>query len=91
MAFYRRRLPHVYETQQAVFLTWSLYGSLPAGRHFSGGVVDSGQVFTALDRLLDEARGGPMYLKQPRVAEMVVNAIYYNATVMGIMSCMPFR
>src|SRR5207245_1958271 len=39
-------------------------------------------VFAALDRLLDETRGGPMYLKQPAVAELMVDAIYYNAVVM---------
>ncbi|MEO8130087.1 MAG: transposase, partial [Bryobacteraceae bacterium] len=83
MMFYRRRLPHVYRTRHAVFLTWSLYGSLPSGRHFSGGPLDSGAVFAALDHLLDEARSGPVYMKQPSIADLVVDAIDYNSTAMG--------
>jgi REP element-mobilizing transposase RayT len=45
--------------------------------------MSSGQVFAALDRLLDETRSGPFYLRQPAIAEMVVNAIRYNAEVLG--------
>jgi hypothetical protein len=30
MALYRRRLPHDYETDQPVFLTWRLHDSLPS-------------------------------------------------------------
>jgi len=33
-----------------------------------------------MDRLLDEARSGPFYLRQPAIADMVVEAIQYNAT-----------
>jgi REP element-mobilizing transposase RayT len=32
-----------------------------------------------MDRLLDEARSGPFYLRQPDIADMVVEAIQYNA------------
>lgn len=32
-----------------------------------------------MDRLLDEARCGPFFLRQPSVAQMVVDAIHYNA------------
>jgi putative transposase len=35
-----------------------------------------------LDRLLDEASSGPFYLRQPRVADMIVEAIHYNATTL---------
>jgi hypothetical protein len=34
MALYRRRLPHDYETDQPVFLTWRLHDSLPRHRAF---------------------------------------------------------
>ena len=34
MTFYRRRLPHLYETGQPVFLTWRLHDSLPSHRVF---------------------------------------------------------
>ena len=76
---YRRRLPHVYTTEQPVFITWRLHGSLPPHRTFHGGVLHSGRVFAALGRLLDEARTGPFYLRQPAIADLVVAAIQYNA------------
>jgi putative DNA methylase len=83
VTLYRRRLPHVYETQQPVFLTWRLCGSLPANRPFPGGTLSSGQAFAALDRLLDEARAGPFYLRQPELALLVLEAIQYNARVLA--------
>jgi putative DNA methylase len=80
---YRRRLPHIYETEQPVFLTWRLFGSLPANRYFRGGLLSSGRVFAALDRLLDERRDGPTYLRQPAVADMAVEAIHFSSNVLG--------
>jgi len=83
VAFYRRRLPHVSEVGEATFLTWRLDGSLPPNRFFQAGTLTSGEAFAALDRLLDEACTGPFYLCQPAIADMVVAAIEYNATVLG--------
>jgi REP element-mobilizing transposase RayT len=79
MALYRRRLPHDYETDQPVFLTWRLQDSLPCHRPFPAATVDFGQAFAVTDRLLDEARSGPSYLRQPAIADMVVEAIQHNA------------
>ena len=79
---YRRRLPHVFATAQPVFLTWRLHGSLPPHRPFAGGTLSSGQAFAAMDRLLDEARTGPFYFRQPALADMVVEAIRYNAQIL---------
>jgi len=36
-----------------------------------------------MDRLLDQTRAGPFYLRQPTLANMVVEAIHYSATVLG--------
>jgi REP element-mobilizing transposase RayT len=36
-----------------------------------------------MDRLLDQTRLGPFYLRQPALANMVVEAIHYSATVLG--------
>ena len=83
MALYRRRLPHDYETDQPVFLTWRLHDSLPCHRVFPAATVNSGQAFAAMDRLLEEARSGPFYLRQPAIADMVVEAIQYNAANLG--------
>ena len=82
MTFYRRRLPHLYDIGQPIFLTWRLHDSLPVHRVFGAGNLSSGQAFVALDRLLDEARRGPLYLRQPALAEMITEAIHHNASVL---------
>ncbi len=82
MVFSRRRLPHFYEEGRPVFLTWCLQGSLPSHRVFPAEALTSGQAFAALDRLLDEARGGVDYLRQPRIADLIVEGIRYNAEVL---------
>ena len=81
--FYRRRLPHLYRDDQPVFLTWRLYGSLPPNRSFPAAGVSSGMAFAALDRLLDESRTGPFYLRRPMIADMVVEVIHHCANVLG--------
>ena len=83
MSFYQRRLPQVYATEQPVFLTWRLHGSLPSNRPFPATTLSSGQAFAAMDRLLDEARAGPFYLRQPELADVIVEAILYNAAQLG--------
>jgi REP element-mobilizing transposase RayT len=83
MTFYRRRLPHVYEAEQSVFLTWRLHDTLPSHRAFPTKALNSGQAFAAMDRLLDEASGGVFYLRQPAIADMVVEAIQYNSNILG--------
>jgi REP element-mobilizing transposase RayT len=83
MAFSRRRLPHVYDPERSVFLTWRLHDSLPPHRAFPAGALNSGEAFAAMDRLLHEARDGPFYLRQPAVADMIVEAIQYNASILG--------
>jgi putative transposase len=79
MPFYRRRLPHLYATEQPLLLTWRLHGSLPSNRVFPDDRLPSGRAFVALDRLLDEARTGASHLRQPAIADLVVKAIHHNA------------
>ena len=90
MTFYRRRLPHIYEADQPVFLTWRLHDSLPSHRTFPKETLNSGQAFAAMDRLLDEARSGSFYLRQPAIADMIVEAIHYNANTLGHYFCHAF-
>jgi putative transposase len=80
--FYSRRLPHLQNADQATFLTWRLHGSLPPNRAFPEASLNSGEAFTAMDRLLDEARTGPVYLRQPAIADMVVEVIRHNADML---------
>src|SRR5260370_26863559 len=83
MMLYRRRLPPDYETSRAICLTWRLHDSLPPNRSFLTIALSSGQAFAAMDRLLDEARDGTFYLRQPAIADMIVEAIQYNSNVLG--------
>jgi putative DNA methylase len=77
-----RRLPHYHSIGQPIFITWRLHGSLAPGRSFPAGTT-SGQVFAAMDRLLDNARTGPLYLRQPEIANMVVESIHYQERALG--------
>lgn len=83
MEHHRRRLPHLYEISRQVFLTWRLHGSLPSNRSFPKKALTSGEAFAAMDRLLDEVRTGPFYLKLPEVADLTVEALHYNANTLN--------
>jgi REP-associated tyrosine transposase len=71
MSFYRRRLPHWQPRGTPIFLTWRLYGSLPK-RSGENSSLSEGQRFVLLDRELDGANSGPMFLKNPQVAAAVI-------------------
>jgi hypothetical protein len=73
----RRRLPHQYPVGRALFITWHLHGSLPASRYPTPGQWSSGETFLWADRYLDSTRVGPLYLRDKRIAELVVRALQY--------------
>src|SRR5437879_4180913 len=73
---HRRRLPHVYPKRKVLFVTWLLQGCLPASQAPPPGELSSGKAFAWLDLRLDTLRTGPLYLKQPAIAEIVVSSIY---------------
>jgi hypothetical protein len=75
--FRRRRLPHYHCVGQATFLTWRLHGSLPQSRSFPSAIA-SGRAFLAMDRVLDTACNGPLFLRMPEIAKMVMDAIHYR-------------
>jgi REP element-mobilizing transposase RayT len=81
MVLTERRLPHLYVIGQPLFVTFRLHGSLPNNRAFPPANLTSGEAFVAMDRLLDQARSGPMYLKQPDIAQLVLASIDYGAAV----------
>jgi putative DNA methylase len=83
MMLHHRRLPHDYETEHAIFLTWRLANSLPPNRSFPTIALSSGRAFAAMDRLLDEACVGTFHLRQPAIADMIVEAIQYNGDILG--------
>ena|SRR5882762_6301522 len=83
MTFYRRNLPHWHPEGKSIFITWRLYGSLPASvlkrirtatndRSTNPAEADSeespGRIFRQLDATLDSARSGPLWLADPEFA-----------------------
>jgi len=75
MPHYERRLPHWDVIGQPLFVTFRLRDSLPASRIFPPEGLSTGKAFVAMDRLLDRATLGPLFLRQPEVASLVVEAI----------------
>jgi putative transposase len=74
-----RRLPHLYPEGKALFVTWHLHGSLPASRYPPGGDISSGRAFVWIDQYLDTVQHGPLYLRQPEIARLVVGSIHKGA------------
>src|ERR1039458_1107820 len=79
MVLTRRRLPHLYLENTPLFLTWHLYGSLPHKLYPPPGKQNSGKAFVWMDRYLDSARAGPLFLRQEAIARLLVESIRYNA------------
>jgi REP element-mobilizing transposase RayT len=71
MQSFDRRLPHFHEIERPLFITFRLHGSLPSGRTFPKESMSSGRAFVTMDRLLDQQRSGPLYLRMPNVAQLV--------------------
>ena len=78
--FYRRHLPHWQRANSALFITWRLHGSLPR-RTLVASLKESnlGRRFLLLDRELDKAAYGPTWLKDARIAKVVVDALHHSA------------
>src|SRR5260370_30677701 len=72
-------LPHVWGKGKRRFSTWKLEGRQPHALCPPPNKQNAGQAFVWMDRYLDSARGGPLYLKQPPIAQLVVVSIHYSA------------
>lgn len=68
---YRRNLPHWHPSGAAIFVTWRLADAVCV---VSGGVRD-GRDFVEKDRWLDRTGTGPFWLREPEIAECVVECI----------------
>lgn len=92
MTFYRRNLPHWHPEGKSIFITWRLYGSLPAsllkkkytGRnacatHASDPEDFPGKKFLEFDAALDSARRGPLWLADPEFADYAEYPILHGA------------
>jgi REP element-mobilizing transposase RayT len=73
---YRRNLPHLQPESTPLFITWRLWGSLPAIKQQKVLISDPtpGRIFAAKDRLLDKA-SGPKWLGDTRIAGFVATQI----------------
>jgi putative transposase len=81
MTFYRRHLPHWHPEEAWLFVTWRLAGSLPAIPTATAGDrgKPAGKAFVTLDKVLDQALHGPLWLNDSRVASMVCGVIQQGA------------
>ncbi len=87
MSYYQRRLPHWQPEGAALFITWRLHGSLPGvpaemaePRLRPSGQAEqkAGTRFVETDRQLDRATSGPLWLKDPKLAQMVVTSLRFG-------------
>ena len=75
LGMYRRNLPHWYPYDAAVFVTWRLFGTLPRRPRAPRREVVDGNAFREVDRQLDLAAFGPIWLREPSVAEGVAGTV----------------
>jgi REP element-mobilizing transposase RayT len=82
MSYYHRRLPHWQPDGAAIFLTWRLFGSLPADPR-NNSDVKAGQAFVLTDRSLDRAEFGPRWLSDDRIAREIIEAFHFGQYQLG--------
>jgi putative transposase len=76
--YYERTLPHWQPEGCDLFLTWRLSGSLPAKTMAAlraSKTKELGKRFREYDLELDKASSGPLWLKDPHIASVVVAGI----------------
>jgi len=77
--YYRRRLPHWIPDGAVIFVTWRLADSGPPVRPAILTAENTGRKPRRVE-VLDYACTGPRWLRQPRVAQIVENALRYGET-----------
>jgi putative transposase len=81
MTYYARNLPHWHPSGHLLFVTWRLYGSLPASavaKIKSKHRASAGRRFASFDSYLDKSACGPLWLRQPEIAEVVVASLRHG-------------
>jgi putative transposase len=73
--YWQRDLPHCVPDGATVVVTWRLAGTLPV---FLTNDPDPGESFARQDRELDRMQSGPRWLKEPRIAKIVVSALHHG-------------
>jgi putative transposase len=99
MSYYHRNLPHWQPTGAPIFLTWRLFGSLPASPKSTARIgcattpppgFSPGKKFKQMDSLLDKATSGPFWLKDSQIAHNVANAIHFGSSKLNFYSLHAF-
>jgi putative DNA methylase len=78
MSYYERTLPHWQPEGRDLFLTWRLSGTLPSAvmaRLRASQTKLPGRRFREFDAELDRSSFGQVWLKEPRIASLVVSGI----------------
>ena len=81
--FYRRKLPHWHPDLSEptfLFVTWRLAGSLPRNRFLATPTLPAGKAFVFADREMDKAVFGPVWLRDPKIARVVADALLHGAS-----------
>jgi putative transposase len=76
--YYERTLPHWQPEGRDLFLTWRLSGSLPARVEAAlraSKTRELGKRFREYDLELDKASSGPLWLKESRIAAVIVAGV----------------
>lgn len=89
MTYYRRNLPHWHPDGAVSFLTWKLHGCYKSCREKESD-ANAGRAFLAMDRVLDKADRGPTWLKQPRVARCVRDALEFGERQLKLYSLIAY-
>jgi phosphoribosylanthranilate isomerase/REP element-mobilizing transposase RayT len=84
MTYYERKLPHWQPEGKALFVTWQLHGSLPKSVRIARDEMASGKAFVEFDRELDRVAEGPVWLKDTRIAQCVVDALHFGDANLGL-------
>jgi hypothetical protein len=77
----QRRLPHIYPDNCWLFLTWHLHGSLPSSHFPPARKVSDGEAFVCVDRYLDGAHSGPVYLRNEAIVTLVIDSLFRGETL----------
>jgi REP element-mobilizing transposase RayT len=81
MRCYRRKLPHWIPDDRVLFVTWRLAGSLhPRCPEFLSAENTGRASFMRKDKALDCSTRGPFWLRDPRIARIVSDAIQFGET-----------
>jgi putative transposase len=81
MTYYERNLPHWHPEGKAIFLTWRLHGSLPAHvvAELRNDTKRPRRQFARAEQFLDRAGFGPLWLKNPVIAQSLESCILRGA------------